>query len=50
MTSLDEPRASYYGQMKQDPVTGRKQPQYPRWKTYTKVIIYEELWVEFDDF
>ncbi|XP_044726729.1 anoctamin-10 isoform X2 [Chrysoperla carnea] len=37
MTSLDEPRASYYGQMIKDPVSGRVTPQYPRWKTYTKM-------------
>ncbi|KAJ9594502.1 hypothetical protein L9F63_014114, partial [Diploptera punctata] len=33
MTSLDEPRPNYRGVMGIDPVTGRYQPQFPRWKT-----------------
>lgn len=33
MTSLDEPRPNYRGQMGYDAVTGRLQPQFPRWKT-----------------
>lgn len=33
MTSLDEPRANFRGQMALDPITGRMQPQFPRWKT-----------------
>ncbi|KAI4464863.1 ngep-related [Holotrichia oblita] len=37
MTSLDEPRSNYRGEMGIDPVTGRIQPQYPRWKTNVKV-------------
>lgn len=39
MTSLDEPRPNFHGQMGTDPVTGRIQPQYPRWKTNTKVTV-----------
>lgn len=34
MTNLDIPRIGYYGKIERDPVTGRKQPQYPMWKTY----------------
>lgn len=38
MTSLDEPRPNFRGQMGLDAITGRMQPQYPRWKTNAKVI------------
>lgn len=34
MTNLDTPRSGYYGKITRDPVTGRRQPQYPMWKTY----------------
>lgn len=37
MTSLDEPRANFRGHMGYDVITGRLQPQYPRWKTNVKV-------------
>lgn len=37
MTSLDEPRANFHGHMGKDAVTGRIQPQYPRWKTTAKL-------------
>lgn len=37
MTSLDEPRPNFRGQMGIDAVTGRTMPQYPRWKTNVKV-------------
>lgn len=37
MTSLDEPRANFRGQMVTDAVSGRVQPQYPRWKTNMKM-------------
>lgn len=37
MTSLDEPRPNFRGQMGLDAITGRMQPQYPRWKTNAKV-------------
>lgn len=37
MSSLDEPRPNFHGQIAVDPVTGRKQPSYPRWKTNAKV-------------
>lgn len=39
MTSLDEPRPNFRGAMGVDAVTGRMQPQYPRWKTNAKVTI-----------
>lgn len=39
MTSLDEPRANFHGQMGIDAVTGRIQPQHPRWKTTTKMYL-----------
>lgn len=38
MTGLDEPRASFRGEMRIDHVTDLLQPQYPRWKTYVKVM------------
>lgn len=38
MTSLDDtPRPTFHGKMGEDTVTGKMQPQYPAWKTYTKV-------------
>uniref|UniRef100_A0A8D8RF30 Anoctamin n=1 Tax=Cacopsylla melanoneura TaxID=428564 RepID=A0A8D8RF30_9HEMI len=38
MTSLnDNPRPTFHGKMGEDPVTGKMQPQYPSWKTYTKM-------------
>ncbi|KAB0797482.1 hypothetical protein PPYR_08475 [Photinus pyralis] len=37
MTSLDEPRGNFHGRMGKDAVTGRIQPQYPRWKTTAKL-------------
>lgn len=40
MTSLDEPRANYHGQMGKDPVSGKIQPRYPRWKTNVKVYFH----------
>lgn len=40
MTSLDEPRANFHGHMGVDAVSGRIQPQYPRWKTNVKVIFF----------
>lgn len=39
MTSLDEPRANYHGQMGKDPVSGKIQPRYPRWKTNAKMYL-----------
>jgi len=39
MTSLDEPRSNYRGVMGVDQVTGRYQPQFPRWKTNVRVSI-----------
>ncbi|GLV46184.1 Abnormal X segregation [Carabus blaptoides fortunei] len=39
MTSLDEPRPNYHGQMGRDPVSGKIQPQYPRWKTNVKMYL-----------
>ncbi|XP_026479834.1 anoctamin-10-like [Ctenocephalides felis] len=36
MTSLDEPRPNYHGTMGIDAVSGKVQPQYPRWKTNMK--------------
>jgi len=39
MTSLDEPRCGFQGEMGLDDITGRYQPKYPRWKTNLKVII-----------
>lgn len=39
MTSLDEPRPNFCGHMGVDPVTGRVQPQYPRWKTNAKMYL-----------
>ncbi|XP_026479830.1 anoctamin-10-like [Ctenocephalides felis] len=37
MTSLDEPRPNYHGTMGIDAVSGKVQPQYPRWKTNMKL-------------
>ncbi|PNF39603.1 Anoctamin-10 [Cryptotermes secundus] len=37
MTSLDEPRPNYHGVMGIDVVTGRYQPQFPRWKTNARL-------------
>ncbi|XP_063229785.1 anoctamin-10 isoform X3 [Bacillus rossius redtenbacheri] len=37
MTSLDEPRPNYHGTMGIDAVTGRLQPQFPRWKTNVRM-------------
>ncbi|PSN48008.1 Anoctamin-10 [Blattella germanica] len=37
MTSLDEPRPNYRGVMGIDKVTGRFQPQFPRWKTNARL-------------
>lgn len=34
MTNLDIPRIGYYGIVRKDPITGKRQPQYPMWKTY----------------
>lgn len=39
MTSLDEPRPNFYGHMGKDHVTGRLQPQYPRYKTNVKMYL-----------
>lgn len=35
MTNLDKPRVGFYGKIGKDPITGKLQPQYPIWKTYT---------------
>ncbi|KAK7789933.1 hypothetical protein R5R35_010907 [Gryllus longicercus] len=38
MTSLDDdPRPNFHGHMAVDPVTGRFQPQFPRWKTNARL-------------
>lgn len=37
MTSLDEPRSEFRGEMGIDEITGRYQPKYPRWKTSAKM-------------
>ncbi|GFG34765.1 hypothetical protein Cfor_04644 [Coptotermes formosanus] len=37
MTSLDEPRPNYHGVMGIDEVTGRHQPQFPRWRTNVRL-------------
>ncbi|XP_071452866.1 anoctamin-10 [Hetaerina americana] len=37
MTSLDEPRPGFHGEMEEDPITRQLLPQYPRWKTYVKM-------------
>lgn len=34
MTNLDTPRIGYYGKIGPDPITGKRQPKYPMWKTY----------------
>lgn len=39
MTSLDKPRGNFRGIMAKDAVTGKMEPQYPRWKTKAKVSI-----------
>lgn len=36
-SSMDEPRPNFRGTMGVDIVTGKLQPQFPRWKTYVKV-------------
>nr|CAD7571941.1 unnamed protein product [Timema californicum] len=36
MTGLDEPRPNYHGTMAIDTITGRYQPQFPKWKTYLR--------------
>lgn len=38
-SSLDEPRPNFHGVMGIDHVTGRLQPQSPRWKTQAKVSL-----------
>ena len=43
MTSLDDPRPNFRGNMGIDAVTGRMQPQYPRWKTNVKAWISKDL-------
>nr|XP_018904651.1 PREDICTED: anoctamin-10 isoform X1 [Bemisia tabaci]XP_018904652.1 PREDICTED: anoctamin-10 isoform X1 [Bemisia tabaci] len=43
LTSLDdEPRPNFQGQMAIDHITGRFQPQYPRWKTNAKGVEYPD--------
>lgn len=37
MTSMDEPRPNFRGPMGVDLITGKVQPQSPRFLTYTKV-------------
>lgn len=37
MTSLDEPRPNFHGAMGYDAVTGKLQPQHPRYLTNLKV-------------
>ncbi|XP_046394474.1 anoctamin-10 [Ischnura elegans] len=37
MTSLDEPRPGFRGEMKEDPISKHLLPQYPRWKTNVKM-------------
>lgn len=37
MTSMDEPRPNFRGVMGIDAITGKLQPQSPRYLTYTKV-------------
>ncbi|XP_031623268.1 anoctamin-10 [Contarinia nasturtii] len=37
MTNLDIPRIGYYGKIGRDPVTGRRQPMFPMWKTYARM-------------
>ncbi|KAK6622610.1 hypothetical protein RUM43_008452 [Polyplax serrata] len=37
ITVLEEPRSGYHGKMGIDEVTGRYQPQYPKWKTNAKM-------------
>nr|CAD7196998.1 unnamed protein product [Timema douglasi] len=37
MTGLDEPRPNYHGTMAIDTITGRYQPQFPKWKTYLRM-------------
>ncbi|KAG8233937.1 hypothetical protein J437_LFUL005143, partial [Ladona fulva] len=39
MSSLDEPRPGFRGEPKEDPITGQLLPQYPRWKTYSKMYL-----------
>lgn len=40
MTNLDTPRIGYYGKIGRDPVTGKRQPQYPMWKTYATMYCF----------
>lgn len=35
MTNLDIPRIGFYGKIGKDKITGKMQPQYPMWKTYS---------------
>lgn len=35
MTNLDIPRTGFYGKIGKDKITGKMQPQYPMWKTYS---------------
>lgn len=35
MTNLDTPRIGFYGKIGKDKITGKMQPQYPMWKTYS---------------
>lgn len=39
MTYLDRPRAEYKGPLGIDPITGKKSPQYPIWKTYAQMYL-----------
>lgn len=39
MTNLDIPRIGYYGKIGRDPVTSKRQPQYPMWKTYATMYL-----------
>ncbi|GBP86664.1 Anoctamin-10 [Eumeta japonica] len=42
MTSLDEPQPNYRGKLGIDPISGKLQPQYPRWKTNMKMLTWQE--------
>lgn len=50
MTSLDEPRPNFRGVMGIDAVTGRMQPQYPRWKTNVKVASVPIVIIRYSNF
>lgn len=39
MTSLDKPRAAYYGELKPDPITGKLMPHYPMKYTYMQMYL-----------